>query len=212
MGSFFIREAALDVLVDTVAVQDRDLLSRLNAYFATLDARLREAQGWLIFNAPPGSGRRGSRLVRFMLERLAAQSPFVSYYHVPWRDFALNAYMMRVELASHFNLAAGGPSGSVQVNQQYHLAEKVSSSQHFQMRFCDLLLIADTRPKLAHEVVHLADIIGDRYRARRATILVLPGSPAEADATFAAIDPSQASTALWQQIYAQMYQTSLLAL
>ena len=79
------------VLLDGVSVQDRDLLGRLTQYFVSIDARIKEGQGWLIFNA----GRdRAARIVRFMQDRLAERRPFLSYYVVPWRDFALNAYML----------------------------------------------------------------------------------------------------------------------
>lgn len=83
------------ILLDDVSVQDRDLLGRLVQYFGSLDARIKEGQGWLIFGADRG---RAARITRFALERLAERRPFVSYYHVPWRDFALNAYMLKVEL------------------------------------------------------------------------------------------------------------------
>src|SRR5262249_57373449 len=85
-------------LLDGVSIQDRDLLARLTTYFAHLETRIKEGQGWLIFNA---SRARAGRITKFMLDRLAEHRPFVSYYFVPWRDFALNAYMTRVELPSN---------------------------------------------------------------------------------------------------------------
>src|SRR5256885_8158963 len=86
------------LIVDGVSVQDRDLLARLTGYFGALESRIKEGQGWLIFNA--GRARAG-RITRFMLERLAEHRPFVSYYFVPWRDFALDAYMARVQLVAN---------------------------------------------------------------------------------------------------------------
>ncbi len=86
------------ILLDNVSVQDRDLLTRLTGYFASLEARIKEGQGWLIFNA---NRARAGRITRFMLDRLAEHRPFISYYFVPWRDFALNAYMVKVELPSN---------------------------------------------------------------------------------------------------------------
>src|SRR5260221_5647658 len=82
---------------DNVSVQDRDLLGRLNSYFDNIDLRLREGQGWLIFNADRGRTRRISQ---FIGERLNEYRPLVSSYLVPWRDFALNAYMVKIELVS----------------------------------------------------------------------------------------------------------------
>src|SRR5438552_2334372 len=86
------------ILLDGVSLQDRDLLTRLTSYFATLEARIKEGQGWLIFNA---NRARAGRITKFIIERLAEHKPFVSYYFVPWRDFALNAYMVKVELPSN---------------------------------------------------------------------------------------------------------------
>src|SRR5438067_8778676 len=71
------------ILLDTASVQDRDLLARLTGYFANLEARIKEGQGWLIFNA---NRARANRINRFMLDRLAEHKPFISYYVVPWRD------------------------------------------------------------------------------------------------------------------------------
>jgi hypothetical protein len=45
-------------LIEQAPVQDRDLLQRLSLYFDMLDQRLRNGQGWFIFNA---SGRDSSR-------------------------------------------------------------------------------------------------------------------------------------------------------
>jgi hypothetical protein len=85
------------ILLDNVSVQDRDLLTRLTGYFANVEQRVKEGQGWLIYNADRA---RAGRVTKFVLERLAEHRPFISYYFVPWRDFALNAYMARVELPS----------------------------------------------------------------------------------------------------------------
>ena len=38
-------------LIDEAPLQDRDLLQRMNLYFDGFDQRLRQGQGWLIFNA-----------------------------------------------------------------------------------------------------------------------------------------------------------------
>ena len=56
-------------LIDEPPLQDVDLLQRLNQYFDTLDLRLRQGQGWVIYNA---SGNRASRITQFMQEQLSA--------------------------------------------------------------------------------------------------------------------------------------------
>ena len=75
-------------LIGGLSTQDTDLLGRLSVYFDSLEQRLQAGQGWLIFNS--GSDR-GARIVRFILGRLNLYRPFVSFYHLPWRDFALHA-------------------------------------------------------------------------------------------------------------------------
>src|SRR5947208_821786 len=119
------------ILIDGVSVQDRDLLVRLNGYFAVLESRIKEGQGWLIFNA---NRARAARITKFMLDRLVEHRPFVSYYFVPWRDFALNAYMVRVELPSNPAIENGIViPGRATVEQE--IAGRVSRDQRYQMSF-----------------------------------------------------------------------------
>lgn len=191
------------MLVDDVPLQDRDLLARLTQYFATLDVRLREGQGWLIFNA---GRQRAARISRFILDRLAEQRPFVSYYHVPWRDFALNAYMVHVELPAHGPATVAVPETPRQ--REYYMAGRVSTDQVFNMKYSDVLVVATVRPDQAHQATHLAQVVEERASTRRATILVVPGSPSETAAAFRALGAASS----WDAIYDRMYRTSLLAL
>src|SRR5579863_5928667 len=107
---------------ENVTVQDRDLLGRLSAYFDSIDLRLREGQGWVIFNA---DRRRAARISRFIGDRLREYRPLVSSYLVPWRDFALNAYMLKVELAPGQAPTAVERADPRQV-QEYAIAGRVS--------------------------------------------------------------------------------------
>jgi hypothetical protein len=200
-----VHEVDSVVILENVPLQDRDLLGRLNQYFANLDARLRDGQGWLIFN---GDRQRASRMNQFIVGRLAEQRPFVSYYHVPWRDFALNAYMMHVELPGH-TPESTSELPATPLEREYSLAGRVSESQFFQMRYTDVLVVTGVRPARFHEAAHLASVVDERYRVRRPTILVIPGSPAEAAEAFRAVD---STGTCWQTIYDQMYKSSLLAL
>ena len=82
-------------LIDLAPLQDRDLLLRLSIYFDAFEQRLRQGQGWFIFNASSGRSRRIST---FIQHRLAEHEQSVSAYMVPWRDFALSAYVNEVGL------------------------------------------------------------------------------------------------------------------
>ena len=82
--------------IEQAPVQDQDLLLRLNLYFDVLDQRLRHGQGWFIFNA---AGSRLNRIAGFIQAKLAADHASVDSYLMPWRDFALSAYVNEVGLA-----------------------------------------------------------------------------------------------------------------
>jgi hypothetical protein len=188
------------ILLDQVSVQDRDLLARLSAYFASIEQRIAEGQGWLIFNAPR---ERAGRITRLILERLAERRPFVSYYYVPWRDFALNAYMSRVELPSLAPAVPATPSSA------YDIAGRVSRDQFFQMRYTDVLLLSGLAPQHRHEVEHLDAVLTQRFQRRLPTILVAPRGPDEV-ARLYAIHPG--GEAAWRRLYDGMYASSLIAL
>lgn len=195
-----------------MSVQDRDLLTRLTTYFAGLEQRVKEGQGWLIFNADRA---RAARITKFVVERLAEHRPFVSYYFVPWRDFALNAYMARVELPSNpapESAETTTESGLIvpgRVSVEHDIAGRVSRDQYYQMCFADVLVVAGVRPTHRHEVEHLDAILGDRFGKRLPSIVLTPRAPHELLADFSAHPGGQAA---WARLYDGMYGSSLIAL
>ena len=188
------------VLLDGVSVQDRDLLARLTQYFSGLDARIKEGQGWLIFNA----GReRAARITRFVGERLAERRPFISYYVVPWRDFALNAYMLKVELNG-----ASPPQSAERVKTEYDIAGRVTRDQFYQMRFTDVLVVSGVQPQHGHELEHLDAVLADRLTKRLPTFLITPRGPHQLPEDYERLGGRVA----WDRLYQGMYGTSLIAL
>ncbi len=192
-------------LISGLSVQDRDLLWRLSQYFDTLDERLREGQGWFIFGL---TGPRVNRVGKFITDRLSEYVPLVSYYFVPWRDFALNAYMQEVELAAKPEEKAEGEVPE-KVRHEYDIATRVSRDTYYVMAGCDVLVVSGLAPTHPHEIRFLDRLIEGRYRRRFATILLTPKQLPDLSADFRAVDPSQP---YWDRLYRWMYDTSLLAL
>lgn len=192
------------ILLDSVSVQDRDLLGRLTQYFSALDARIKEGQGWLIFNA---DRQRGGRISRFVVERLTERRPFVSYYFVPWRDFALNAYMVKVELPTRPPPVVHEPQDRVTI--EHDIAGRVSRDQFYQMRFVDMLVVSGLAPAHAHEVEHLDAVMAERFAKRLPTILITPRAPHELMRDYAGL---AGGASAWERLYQGMYGTSLIAL
>lgn len=185
-------------------LQDIDLLGRLDQYFDSLQEQLRWGTGWFIFNA---GGKRGSRIVSFVLSRAAEFRLLASYYFVPWRDFSLTSYMVGVELQSLApGRAAGADKGSPR--DEYAIASRVSQDAMVKMVASDLLIIAGLKPTYRHEVSFLEETITRRYDQRLATILLSPYRQDELAAEFRKVTP-EAST--WEDIYRRMYERSLIA-
>jgi hypothetical protein len=84
-----------DSMVEQASIQDRDLLLRLSLYFDSFDQKVRQGQGWFIFNA---GGGRARRISRFIERRLDDHQPGIHSFVLPWRDFALSAYVNEVGL------------------------------------------------------------------------------------------------------------------
>jgi hypothetical protein len=185
-----------------LSVQDRDLLGRLSQYFDGLQLRLREGEGWLIFNA---SRARGARLTRFIAERVAEYRPLFSSYFLPWRDFALNAYMVSVELI------ALDPAQVVDAHlqQEYRIADRVTKDMHYHMLYSDLFVLSGIAPAHPHEAQQLNAVVAERQKRRLATILVTPRTLDGLAADFRTADPSGA---LWDDFYGRAYETCLIAL
>lgn len=192
---------------ENVSVQDRDLLGRLTAYFDTIDVRVREGQGWLIFNA---DRNRAGRIGRFIGDRLREYRPLLSSYLIPWRDFALNAYMLKVELAPGQALPAIEIASPRQV-QEYAIAGRVTQDMYYQMCYCDLFVLTGVDPSYRHEVGYLDQVLATRFQNRRASILVSPHMPHELEADFEALEPTHGSST-WKRLFRQLYDTCLIAL
>ncbi len=192
---------------DNVSVQDRDLLARLTAYFDHIDLRLREGQGWLIFNSDRGRTRRISQ---FIGDRLREYRPLVSSYLVPWRDFALNAYMVKVELVSPSS-AVDATTADPRQKQEYAIAGRVSQDMYYHMCYSDLLILSGLDPAYPHELGYLDQIVNARHENRRPSILISPRMPHELEAGFETLAGRSGDQA-WQRFFGKLYDTCLIAL
>ena len=217
------------ILLDGVSVQDRDLLGRLTQYFASIDQRVQEGQGWLIFNADRG---RAARITTFVLDRLAERRPFISYCFVPWRDFALNAYMSKVELSKVEPGGAGpraqpvaGSEAAPGVDEarlvlapgqsadraatELDIAGRVSRDQFYSMRYSDVLVLSGLAPAHRHEVEHLDAVVEVRFARRLPSIIITPRPPHELMGAYVAHPGGDQA---WIRLYDGMYASSLIAL
>ncbi|MCX2727698.1 hypothetical protein OO015_09350 [Thermomicrobium sp. 4228-Ro] len=188
---------------DQPALQDMDLLGRLTQFFDSLDQHVRAGQGWFIFNA---RGQRGARITAFILSRLAEYQLLYTYYFIPWRDFALNAYMVEVELQA---LAAQRQALQGRAQQEFDIATRVSRDHLARMMVSDLLIIAGIQPQHRHEVVFLDQAIERRYQQRLSTILITPAKPHELAWQIERAAPGEQ---FWDRLFDRMYERSLIAL
>jgi hypothetical protein len=192
-------------IIDQAPLQDRDLLQRLSVYFDGFHHRLRQGEGWFIFNAP---GTRASRITTFIQYRLADYRPEVSACIIPWRDFAINAYIKEVglsELSPEVEVQKPDP----RVKQEYEIAVQVTREACNEMSYSDVLVLSGLKPSHEHEAVFLDHMLEERYRQKLATIILTPDMPKELEAEFESIDPSRG---VWERLFQRMYETSLVAL
>lgn len=189
---------------DGFSVQDADLLSRLNAYFDHLDDRLHHGQGWLIFNS---SRDRGARIVRLLIERLDDYRPFVSLFHVPWRDFALHAYISTIALPRDAALAQDDDAGSPR-RREFDIASRVANATTFQLAHADLVILNNIAPAQPHETLALTQTAIERTARRRAIIALTEHDPWTLSDAFAAADPTGAT---WRHFYDAMQESSFIA-
>jgi hypothetical protein len=201
------------ILLDSVSVQDRDLLARLTQYFASIEQRVQEGQGWLIFNADRA---RAARITKFVLDRLAERRPFISYTFVPWRDFALNAYMTKVELskvepagADETRLVLAPGQTADRAATELDIAGRVSRDQFYAMRYSDVLVLSGLAPTHRHEIEHLDAVVEVRFARRLPSIIVSPRPPHELMHAYAAHPGGDQA---WSRLYEGMYASSLIAL
>ncbi len=184
-----------------LSIQDRDLLGRLTLYFDSLQLRLREGEGWLILNA---NRARGGRLARFIAERTAEYRPLFSSYFLLWRDFALNSYMVNVELPDKDPAQVA----DARLQHEYRIADRVSKDMQYHMLYSDLFVLSGVQPAQRHEALQLDHVVAERERRRLATILITPRSLESLAADFRAADPTDK---LWDGFYERIYETSLIA-
>jgi hypothetical protein len=189
-------------LIEQAPIQDRDLLQRLSLYFDSVEHRLKHGEGWMIFNA---GGRRSLRITGFIQHRLAEHRPPVSYYLLPWRDFALSAYVTEVGLPSLVPEVAR----DARAKAEFDLAARVTSSTWTRMLSTDLLVVIGCKPVHRHEAELLDRTLENRQLQRLATILMTPDNPAELEADLQTVDPQGG---YWQSIFGRMYETALVAM
>ena len=185
-----------------LSIQDRDLLGRLTQYFDSLQLRLREGEGWLILNA---NRARGGRLARFIAERTAEYRPLFSSYFLLWRDFALNSYMVNVELPDKDpELVA-----DARLQHEYRIADRVSKDMQYHMLYSDLFVLSGIQPAHPHEALQLDRVVAERQKRRLSTILITPRSLETLAADFRPADPTDR---LWNGFYQRVYESYLIAL
>ncbi len=187
-----------------LSVQDTDLLKRLNAYLDTLEQHLQQGQGWLIFNS---AQRRGDRIVRLLLERLALYRPFFSFYHLPWRDFALHAYVSAIALPRDASSVEEDGDDSPR-RREFAIASSVANATALQLAHADLVILSNIAPAQPHETIALTRTAVERAAGGRAVIALTRHDPWSLAEAFEAADPSGTT---WRHFYGTMQQTSLIA-
>jgi hypothetical protein len=189
--------------IDQVPLQDVDLLQRLNQYFSTLDFRLRQGQGWVIYNA---RGNRAGRITQFMMERLREMDVSFSHFFLPWRDFALTSYLVEVELQAR---PEREHAMSERERREYQIATRVSRQTLARLVTADLVILSGLVPQHDFELSYLDQTIESRYRSRLATILMTPEQPHEL-----ALDVTQIGDEgpqIWERLSTRLYETNLIA-
>lgn len=186
-----------------LALQDRDLLQRLNLYFESLESRLDNGEGWLIFNA---SGSRSARINQYIQRRLQDVGT-ATHFVIPWRDFSLTSYMVEVELQSARSEPERLPMAR---RREYEIANRVSQQTMVRMVTDDLLVVAGLSPKHGHEVRYLTATIEARHRSRLATIILTPDAPHRLEQEV--IRHAERGPETWRELSRRLYETSLIAM
>lgn len=191
-------------IIDEAPLQDVDLLQRLNHYFASLDARLRQGQGWTIYNV---KDERATRLTGFIARQLGGVGDVVfTHFFLPWREFALTAYMVQIELQTLSEHERELPE---RARQEYAIATRVSRQTLARMVTADLLILNGLVPRHPHEVQYLDETIERRFKSKLATILLTPEQPHELAADVVRLADHGAET--WERINDRLYRTNLIA-
>lgn len=189
---------------DDISIQDRDLLIRMSTYLDTIEMRVRQGQGWFIFNADRA---RAARIAQYVLASLRAHAPIISHTLMTWRDFALNAYVTEVALPRE-EQEAPAPEPESRRDQEQRLARRVSREAYWRALNMDVLVLLDLAPTHTHEITFLGGILSSRYRLHLPTVLTTPFMP---DGLKAAIDAVDMEGGMWDQVWSRMYETSLIA-
>ena len=188
--------------IEQAPIQDRDLLQRMSLYFDAVEHRLRLGEGWLIFNA---SGRRSRRIAGFIQHRLTEHRPPVSYFVMPWRDFALSSFVTEVGLPSLVPVVAT----DARARAEFDLAARVTSSTWTRMLSTDLLVVVGCKPSQRHEAELLDRTLQTRQSHKLATILMTPDMPGQLEADLETVAPHGR---YWDSIFGRMYETGLVAM
>lgn len=184
-------------------LQDRDLLQRLNTYFDTLDTRLLNGEGWVIFNA---GNPRSSRIIQYLQRRLGEPRP-ASHFFVPWRDFSLTSYLVEVELQTRMPERDDLPPAR---KHELDIANKVSQQTMVRMVTDDLLILPGVTPRHSHEVRYLMATVEARYRSKLATIMLTPNAPHMLEHDVSRL--GELGSVTWEELSRRLYETSLIAM
>ena len=192
--------AGLNVISDQTT-QDRDLLNRLDAYFDELESHARLGEGWLILNA---DRRRAQRLSEFMNARLREYSPLISYYILTWRDFALHAYVTKVELES--DPEAG--ETAYQGDDAYRIANRVSQDMYYHMLYSEFFVLSGVAPSYPYETSYLDNVLEQRQERSLPTTIITPRSIQELEQNIRA---TSVDGEFWDRFFDRIYKGSLIA-
>jgi hypothetical protein len=182
--------------------QDLDLFGRLNDYFDQLDQNLANGLGWLIFNA---SGARSRRITNFVVSRYAQSTLPLSFQHVPWRDFALNSYMVQVELQS---IRDSGEELAGHAKDEFDIATRVSRESLVKMVAADVLVLSGVSPKHRHELDLLDQTIARRHNLMAVTVVMTPSQPHALALDVTRLAPDDA---IWDRMFDRLYSRCLVA-
>ncbi len=196
---------ALSPEPDEVSIQDRDLLIRMSAYLDTIETRVRQGQGWLIFNADRA---RAARIAQYVLAELRSHAPLIPHLLMTWRDFALNAYITEVALPRE-EQEEPAPEPDSRRDQEQRLARRVSREAYWRALNVDVLVLLDLAPAHAHEVTFLDGILASRHRLHLPTVVTTPFMP---DRLKTAVEAVNTEGDAWDQLWGRMYETSLIAM
>jgi len=188
------------------SVQDRDLFMRMSAYANAIEGRIRQGQGWCIFNT---DRQRAARIANYLLVNLRGRVPPVSHALMQWRDFALNAYMTEVALPREEEEDPAPEPESVR-GRERSIARRVSREAYWRALNVDLLILLDLAPAHAHEVHFLDAILESRHRIHLPTVLTTPLMPDGMQTAVIAASEGD-GTAVWERLWNRIYETSLIA-